>query len=173
MLRWGLFYTSSRGETDTESEREGGRKGERKESKCNLLFPVKRARLHPFILPELWTIQCVPEVFSDVRSHWSEVRAENRGVKDRNRESGGIKQVRENSAGNDLQVSQTRRQRGERSTWGSAGRLLEHFEIFSGKTCLQLLTWSRRVSLWNQFLNSEVFWNRTGLCMIHSPGCLS
>lgn len=33
--------------------REGGRKGERKESKCNLLFPVKRARLHPFILPEL------------------------------------------------------------------------------------------------------------------------
>lgn len=34
--------------------REGERKKERKrESKCNLLFPVKRARLHPFLLLEL------------------------------------------------------------------------------------------------------------------------
>lgn len=35
-------------------ERESEREGEReKESKCNLLFPVKRARLRPFLLPEL------------------------------------------------------------------------------------------------------------------------
>lgn len=49
-----FFFTLLLPGGDTKRERESESEGERKrESKCNLLFPVKRARLRPFILPEL------------------------------------------------------------------------------------------------------------------------
>lgn len=93
-------------------------------------------------------------------------------MKDKKRESREIKEERENSSGKDLEVITTRRQRGERSTQESPGRLLD----LLGQNLPLLQIWSHFFLFWNQFLDfegSRKLGDRAGLCMIHSEGCVS
>lgn len=171
--RWGVFlFTSSRG---GETERKSGREEEREESKCNLLCSVKRARLHPFLMPELWTTQCVSEVSqssgaidrrSGQRTQGWKTRTESRGIKEE-RES---KPHREGLPGRNSQTAE-----GRKVNTRAAGTTFYPFSR-SSRTNPSYTQTRTTILLCNQSFDFEASWklgDRVSLCMIHSQGGVS